>query len=270
MSLRRRRRSRLRQFWAVALVVLGIAIVAGYLLARWPGFSPHHVRVIGNRVVPTAEILAHADVDFSGNMWLENTGAMASRVERIPYIRTARIYRRPPATITIAVTERSPFANVRSGAQTVLVDRALRVLGVDEDPTLPTLTLDATVSLVPAETLQLREARVLRDTLVGLRARGADVTELAIQNGEVTATLQGGVRVLLGDEGSAGLAVPLVEPILTRFALLGRPVTVLDLRSPTTPVVTESAPAGTRRPKARTTSPSPRAVNAKGRGRKRV
>jgi cell division septal protein FtsQ len=251
MSLRRRRRSRLRQFWAVAVVALVVAAIAGYALVSWSGFHPRHVRVVGNRIVPTGEILAQARVDLGSNMWLANTGAMASRIQRIPYILSARVYRRPPATITIAVTERTPFANMTSDGASALVDRTLRVLALDEDPGLPTLMLDRRVRFVPGTTVHQDAARALLDTLTALREHGADATTVALDNGDVVATLQGHVQILLGDEASAAQATSLVEPILTRFALLGRPVRLLDLRSPNAPVVTESEPVRVRRPKAR-------------------
>jgi cell division septal protein FtsQ len=241
MSLRRRHRSRLRQFWVVAVVALALAAGAGYEFVAWPGFHVRHVRVFGNHIVPTAEILARARIGRRSNIWLQSGGAMERRIEAIPYILSAQVHRRLPASVTIDVTERTPFANARSGFDVALVDVSLRVLEMDQRPALPTIDLGWGTNFVPGETINRSSARALRDALVALRASDVDVTQVSIADGEITALLQGGARVLLGDEASAAQSVPLVEPILTRFALLGRRVQILDLRSPTTPVVTESA-----------------------------
>ncbi len=230
----------MRQFWVVAVAALVLAGAVGYLVVAWPGFRPRHVRVIGNRIVPTAEILARAGVDPHRNVWLQNTGAMARRIESIPYVLTARVHRRPPATVIIDVTERKPFANLRALRDVALVDASLRVLQLGEGSSLPTLAYAGEIALVPGRTVDAESIRTLREILLALRAHDVDATEVSLTAGEVTAILPGGVRVLLGDEIAAPSATALVEPILTRFALLGRPVRVLDLRSPTTPVVTES------------------------------
>ncbi len=252
--MRRRRSSRLRPFWMLFLVALVFAVAIGYFAASWPGFRPKHVRVVGNVVVPTEEILAQARIDPRGNVWLENAGAIARRVDEIPYVRSAHVRRQPPGDVTITIVERRPFAVVRSGAEGALVDPSLRVLetGGDAGGALPLLVLEPGIDFVPGRFLMQSSARALRETLLALRTDGVDVSELDDESGDVSALLPGDVRVLLGDEAAATKAAPLVEPILTRFALLGRSVQVLDLRSPTTPVVTarasESGPAPRRSP----------------------
>lgn len=244
MSARRTRRRKpaaLKPFWFVGSAVLLVAVVAGYLLVSWPGFRARGVRVTGNAIVPAAEILAQARVDRRHNLWLENAGAMARRIERIPYILTAHVHRTLPASVTIAVTERRPFAVVESGGQSALVDSTLRVLEIDVETSgaLPTIALSPPIPLAPAAFLTAPDAVAMRGALVSLRAHDVSVQRLEDDDGDVTAVLSGGVRVLLGDEANADKAIPLVDPILTRFALLGRFVGMLDLRSPTTPVVTE-------------------------------
>jgi hypothetical protein len=79
----------------------------------------------------------------------------------------------------------------------------------------------------------------MRGDLASLHAHDVSVQELDDDAGDVSVVLSSGVRVRLGDESNARTAIPLIEPILTRFALLGRFVKELDLRSPSTPVVTE-------------------------------
>lgn len=245
MSSRRRRRSvarHLRPFWFVAGALLIVAVAAGYAVASWPGFRPKHVRVTGNLLVPTSEILAQARINRGRNMWLLNTGAMAQRIEEIPYVLSASVHRVPPASITIAITERRPFAVVRSGDESALVDSDLRVLqGADDAGTLPRIGLAPPVLLEPGVFLTQPAAATLRSALISLRVHDVSVEELDDNSGDVSALLSGDVHVLLGDEANVQAAVPLVAPILARFALLGRTVQTLDLRSPTTPVVTVRA-----------------------------
>lgn len=238
--MRRKPRASLRPFWFVGTALLAVAVAAGYYASSWPGFDAKHVRVVGNAVVPAREIVAAAEIDPRSNIWLQNAGAMARRVERIPYIFSASVHRRPPAQVTIAVRERHPFAVVSSDGESALVDPQLRVLVQGEAPQLPVLVLRSGVELVPGRFLNAGSgAAALRGVLLALRAHDVEPNELTDTNGDVSAILPGDIQILLGDESTAARATPLIEPILTRFALLGRYVRTLDLRSPTTPVVTE-------------------------------
>ncbi len=237
--MRRKQRRSLRPFWFVGAALLVAAVVAGYFAASWPGFDARRVRVTGNTVVPAREIVAAAAIDSRSNIWLQSSGAMERRIDRIPYILSAAVHRRPPAQVTIVVRERHPFAVVRSGVQSALVDPHLRVLVGGEAPQLPVFVIRPGIALVPGRFLRESSAAALRGVFLALRAHGIDAEELSDTDGDVSAVLPGGIDVLLGDELTAARATPLIEPILTRFALLGRFVQTLDLRSPTTPVVTE-------------------------------
>ena len=118
----------MRPFW-VLFTVVGIA-VAGALafFATWPGFNLQHVTVSGNRKVTTSEILQAARISGNRSIWLENTGAIASRIGRIPYVASVSIHRLPPASLKIVVRERVPIAVLEVDDDTAVVDRSLRVL----------------------------------------------------------------------------------------------------------------------------------------------
>ena len=112
------------------LALRGIA-VAGALgvlcdLARLR--SPSMSRLSGNRKVTTSEILQAARISVNRSIWLENTGAIAARIGRIPYVASVSIHRLPPASLTIVVRERVPIAVLEVDDDTAVVDRSLRVL----------------------------------------------------------------------------------------------------------------------------------------------
>ncbi len=265
MSTRRRSRrhsSALRPFWFVGSAALLAAVIAGYFAITWPGFALKHLRVTGNRIVSTSEIVERAQVKRNANVWLQNTGAIARRVAAIPYILSVRVTRVPPADIVITVRERHPLAVLRSGGKSALVDRALRVLQAEpfEPTSLPVFVLKPAVALRPGEFLTQQRIVAMRTALLSLRVHGVAATEIENDGGDVSAKLGNGVHLLLGDEANVTAATPLVEPILTRFALLGRFAATIDLRSPSTPVVTERRNPVRSRAKAKT-SAQPRRRN---------
>jgi cell division protein FtsQ len=222
-------------------IVVGAAFALGAIgfAATWPGFNPKRITVRGNHLVARSEILAHAAIAPHESVWLQNTRAMAARIEAIPYIDTATVYRIPPAAVTIAVTERAPFAVLRSGENEAQVDRALRVLTLAvPDDTLPVFAIRSLLELSPGEFVKAHDAVELRKTYEAMVARGMVPAQLEFDRfGGVVATLHGGLRLLLGDDNDLTKKVSLADAILSQVVARQRRVAAIDLRAPATPVL---------------------------------
>lgn len=244
-TVRKRRREsparRVRPFWLLFVLGLVLLGIGAYAFAAWPALRPHTIVVEGNRVVPKQEVLAQARVALDRNLWLQNTAEMRKRIETIPYVDRVRVSRRPPSTIVFAITERMPYAVLRSGDEAVLVDRQLRVLApFDSDagrglPVFvvgPAPTLDAGSFVTDPAIIALRD-----DEVALLAAHIAPAMLMHDKFGDLVATLRDGVRLLLGDETDLAKKIPLVDPILTQVGRAGRPIAAIDLRAPTAPVV---------------------------------
>jgi len=244
---RRRRTSparRLRPFWLLAALAIVLAGSGFYALARWPALYPHAIEVSGNRVVSREAILAAARIDPQRNIWLQSARAMQTRIEAIPYVDVAKVHRLPPSTISIAITERVPYAfidDVQQPNRRVTIDHAGRILQAGAPPelvnSLPAFALPlASVQpgvFIGAETAPLES---VADALLGANL---DARRLAFDRfGDVVVTLRSGVQVLLGDRTvMLGQKIAMVEPILEKVDRGRRKVAAIDLRAPTTPVV---------------------------------
>ena len=234
----RRKRSaaaRLRPFWILLVLLVLAGGAGGYYLATWPGFLPRHVVVVGNHRVSTHAIAARAAIDRRVNLWLQNAYAAAARVAALPDIGQVTIRRGFPAALTIVVTERSPYAQIRAGGQAAVVDRELRVLQTAASPALPQFIVHAAL---PAAGQFIKDERVtqLRDDYE--RLAGAHVVVAALRYdrfGDLTAVTPRGVQLLLGDDQDLARKIALIGPILSQTA--GRKIAAIDLRAPGTPVV---------------------------------
>ena len=241
----------MRPFWILFTVLALAGVFAGYYAVTWRGFLPKHIVVSGNREVSAHEIAQRAAISPRINMWLQNTADIANRVAAIPYVHDVHVYRIPPSTIKIAVTERSPFAIVNYLDAEALVDRDMRVLAastkgsdvrvlvVPDGFRGPTLITYPQLQAPPvgafarnAGLLRLRnDFETLHDTGVALRIVKLDA------NGDLSAITPSMVQLLLGDDEGLARKATLIEPILKQVGSRGRPVAAIDLRAPGTPVV---------------------------------
>lgn len=241
-AMRRRKPSlaaRVRPFWMPIAVLLAVAIAGLLAAATWPGSYPQRLVVLGNHRVSRAEILAHARVARHRSIWLQSTGAMAARIAAIPQIARVTIRRIPPAAIRITVTERQPFAILRSGTESVVVDHALRVLWPSVgDEALPKLLLQSEVELSDGEFVTARDALELRDAYDAIAAKQIAPAALTVDRyGGLVVTLHGGLRLLLGQPTELPQKLALVDAILTQVVGTQRRVAAIDVRAPGTPVI---------------------------------
>jgi cell division septal protein FtsQ len=237
-TVARRKRSaadRVRPFWILFVLLVAVGVVGGYLGATWPGFRARHIIVFGNHRVKTKDILHHAAINTHVNVWLQNMTAAANRVGLIADIGAVTIQRKFPAGVAIVVKERIPFAQIRSGRQSVITDRDLRVLTVSGVTGLPQLTVRAAL---PGAGQYIKDERVvrLRKDYEQLAAAHVVVVEVHYDRfGDLVALTPRGVQLLLGDDEDLTRKVALIGPILSQTAK--KKIAAIDLRAPATPVV---------------------------------
>lgn len=242
MKATRRRRSpiaRLRRFWMPIALGSGLVLLALGIAATWPGFDARRIVVTGNRRVPGDEILTRAGIARGVSIWFQNTGAIARRVEGIPSIAVAGVHRVPPSSIWIVVSERVPFAVVRSGTNDVVVDRDLRVLEpATVSDRLPLLVVKPGLLLTPGAYVRRRDAIELRDAYLAVAAAQIVPLEIGFDHfGGLVVTMGDGLHVLLGTQNDLGEKLTLADAILKQVVGRQRRVAAIDLRAPAAPVL---------------------------------
>jgi cell division septal protein FtsQ len=234
----RRKRSaadRLRPFWILLVLFVAVVGLGGYYVTTWPGFRAHQIVVIGNHRVKAKEILHRAAIARRINIWLQNVGAAANRVAAIPDIGSVVIQRAFPSSVSIVVRERHPFAVIRSGTNSMVVDRDLRVLDFQAGATLPQFTVQLK-PLTPGKDVKDERVVRLRDDYDQLEAAHVIVSSLRYDRfGDLVAVTPRSVQILLGDDEDLTRKIALIGPILSQTA--GKKIAAIDLRAPATPVV---------------------------------
>jgi cell division protein FtsQ len=231
--------ARIRPFWLPIGLAVIVAAVVLVFFATYPGFDPQRVSVSGNSRVSRQEILTRAAVAPQTTIWLQNTGAIAQRISAIPYIDKAHVRRIPPATIRIVVTERTPFAQLRSGYDTEVVDRSLRVLEpAATESALPVFNLEPGIDLTPGSFVRSPAAVALRKAFETMVSRQITPVELGFDRyGGLVVTLRGGLRLLLGGQNDLAQKLTLADAILSQIVTRKGRVAAIDLRAPAAPVL---------------------------------
>jgi|GEM_PF-1108989 len=163
-----------------------------------------------------AEVRAFADLE-EGAPWLGvDTAEVAARVERHPFVREARVQRRPPDALEIAVVLRTPAAVLREGERLYLVDddgEVMKRLRPGDHVDVPLITLLPRESAAGGET---------NGTLPGL-GDALGIIEAAARAGlgarlsEVVAVPGAGFEVVLDDGARARLGTTDIDIRLRRL-----------------------------------------------------
>ena len=195
----RRGRSR----YKVAFFALGVAALIA--AAVWVLYGSRlvvvrSIQVTGTHLVPKSEVLAAAGIPRGLPLMRLNTGAVASRVDRITQVQSAQVTRSWPDGVVIAVQERKPALAVPVAGGFDLVDPSGVV--VQQVSRLPRrLPRFIPVGPLPGNPGVRAAASVLREVP---RAIARRVTSVTVPTPDaVTLRLRGGVTV---DWGSTGLA----------------------------------------------------------------
>jgi cell division septal protein FtsQ len=224
------------------VVVLAFVVWGGWRIEALPMFRDTSVTVTGLSPashVSRADVLARAALDPQGNVWLLDRGAIERRIEAIPYVASAHVSVRPPASVTLEISERAIDGCVRDGSQIATIDGDRRVLAAGCDrPSAPLYEIRGPIDARAGTFLQSPELIALQNDRKVLAPAGDSYRSYAHDTyGELEATLRDGIVVKFGDDDDLERKQSLVGPILAQVSGEGRPVSALDVRAVATPVV---------------------------------
>lgn len=219
--LRQQGRRRLAILLAVVSV---IAVVAGYkLLAMSSAFAVTRVEVKGARPALARDIHAAVESVAGGRNLLQvDQSAIITRLQDMPYVRSASIDRAFPHTLAVRVVVEHPAVLVMAGKTGYLVSDDGRVL---EQTTatparLPQVTLGDAANLIIGRDSGDDGVRaalaVLAATPPGFRHAVGRITRLIPGDGTITAVVGDHLRLRLGDTSQLALKLEVVRRVMRR------------------------------------------------------
>jgi cell division protein FtsQ len=242
------RRAQGRKRLKIVTGLVGIAVLALLVvgLARSPILAVRHVKVTGDAHTPRASVLAVTALDRHPQMIDLSSGRLRHELMTLPWVASAKVQRRWPATVEIRLLERVPVAQVAgAGGQPAIVDREGRVLASQaaaDAGALPALN-GAGKAGPPGSFLRAEAgARAALALVVATQTILSPASPYQLQavdirpDGMLQARLTPRVTVLYGSTDDLRAKLLSLRTLLEQVPMRG-PVT-LDVRVPTSPVLT--------------------------------
>jgi cell division protein FtsQ len=225
-----RRRLRILIVCSTAIVTLGLA----FLVVHSPLLDVDRVQVVGTHELTAANVRGAARVHVHSPLMFLDTGAVARRVETLPWVERVSVRRDFPGTVRIVVTEYTPTAYVRVGNSVVLIAANGRAIArVSRAPAGIVEVRGLRAAPAAGELLSPPEAANIVPRLpvaLAQQVRAVDVSDAGI----ALVVARGGVIRFgnaddLDAKGAAALAV------LTQHG--DTPFSYIDVSTPSTPVL---------------------------------
>jgi cell division protein FtsQ len=212
----------------VAVLVVLTVVAVAYLVMFTSLLGVRSVEVIGTRDIPKNEVVAAAAIEHGTPMVRLDADEAAARVALLPRVFEVVVERSWPSTVEIIVTERSPVAVLRAGAETHLVDATgLDYAKVATPPAgLPTLAMS---DVHPDNPATQAVVTVLDAIPKQLKTQVTTIT--ANTPGDVRLTLADGRVVKWGNAHDNTRKAAVLAPLLTR------PGKTYDVATPDFPTV---------------------------------
>jgi hypothetical protein len=223
-------RRRFRVLVAIAIVV--VLTVGTYLAIESPFLDVDHVDVSGAVHISPATVRAAAAVTPGRALLRVDLGAVARRVEQLPWVEDAHVRRDLPGTLRIDVVESKAVGYVRSHGAVAVIGPDDRVIAVTRS--VPAGAFEITgVRRVPARDQLLSPAgtaRVITAIPAALRPR---VRAVALRPATIAVVLDAGeVRLCNGTE----LAAKFDAALAVMQTYNGAPFDYIDVCVPADPV----------------------------------
>ncbi|HVB01274.1 MAG TPA: FtsQ-type POTRA domain-containing protein [Acidimicrobiales bacterium] len=226
-----------------AFLVLPALIASVFLVLHTSLFAIASVKVTGAHETPPAEIVTIAGLNGHPPLIDVNPAEISTRLESLPWIKTAVVARHWPKSVTISVTERVPVAEASIRRHRwELFDSEGRALGFRSLRTKGLVRLRQ-VSPMPSPGAVVSEA-------LGGEVALADALPIALvsQVQEVTYSTSDelSIKLVLGPIVIFGSASALSEKVVALSTLLANHVslvgvTTINLRVPSSPVLSSAS-----------------------------
>lgn len=235
----RRDEGRRRLHRLIALATVAVAVLVALASTRTPLLDVDAITVEGSLHTPPAFVAGASGVTKGQPMVEVKSASTARRLEALPWVAEVRVARRWPATVAIAVRERTPVAQVgRATSGWFLIDGEGRLLTAVDTPAPDLVRLAGSIAGEAGDDLgpRLAGARTVAAAIgPALAPRIEQVREVG---DDLHLALVGGGEVLFGPAEQVDDKLTTLADLLAADT---RPCPRWDVRVPSAPALTPNA-----------------------------
>jgi cell division protein FtsQ len=222
---------------AAVIAATMVIVPTSLVVSRSSLFHLRHLEVVGTTSLTRAEVVRLAGLSSSTNVLWFDPGNVERRLESDPWVATATVSRRLPATIRISVVERAPVAMIRDERGfTVLATDGVALSTMAADPALPE------IEIVAGSTSRWGHAQAraaAARAIAGLDGGGRPaVVRAVVRAGTLTVKLDGGTRVEFGEPVGIEAKAAAARRILRWASLQRASVARVNVIAPDSPTAT--------------------------------
>jgi cell division protein FtsQ len=223
-----------------------VALVVGYqVLARSSAFAVTQVQVEGGPKFLRTQIQQQVAGQALGHSLLRtDAGAVARSLEQLPYVRSVKVDRAFPHTLSIQVDAYQPAVFVRAGGQGYLVASDGRVLAATakQPAGVPLAAIPAGSTLaVGARTGDANVAAalaLLAATPDRFKGKAGHITRITPNAGMLSVLLGKHIQLRLGTPDDLALKLQVAQRVLSRIrGTQRRDLAYLDVSAPSRPAL---------------------------------
>lgn len=234
--------------WALLQVlIVGGEIFALLFLLAQPAFRPRHVDVVGTKHLTAGEVIGALNLPSDRNIFLLSQAGLASRLQALPWVRTASVSLSLPDRVSVRVTEWTPSAVLQVGETTYYLNDLGEVL----DPAAEAggLTVINRPGFGPARDGQHAIGSELLPMLIQLRAGFAPAFKISLTSFQLdarevlTAQTDRGWTIIFGqmvtrdDRASLEPKLAALRALSSRIDLTSTSIQYINLENARAPAV---------------------------------
>jgi len=234
---KRKKTFRFRLFLFLFFLIL--AGIVGYYILSLPIWKIQEVVVSGANMLSAQEIRDLSGVPLSENLFLTSFSRVRTNLKKIAAIKNFHIYRIPPATVLIRITERKPIAVVILNDKSAIVDEEGVVLNRNPNLTLDVPNMTDLPVVYGVKNLAPKVSRLLADIVLELSSLlGSRRIQLELGSFEkISFLLDDMLRVKVGRDEDVKRKMKVFEALLPTMAGRWSQIEYVDVRFPDNPVI---------------------------------
>ncbi|MBO4991145.1 MAG: FtsQ-type POTRA domain-containing protein [Firmicutes bacterium] len=163
---KRRKKKRKKKHYLLKFILL-VALATGlYFLLTSHLFDIQNITVVDNSYFTSEQVVSLSQIKIGENLFETRLNDAKQRLLQEPYIKNATLRRKLPGTVEITLEERTEYAAVAYGMESIIIDSEGMVLRVaSERPALPLLAGLETLEMTEGQPLVVKQNYSLTDTL---------------------------------------------------------------------------------------------------------